>query len=59
MVSANEFIERLQSSEACLGLKQRACNNEKEDDMYEQLKGEIHEEILESKSLHPTFWDLS
>jgi len=59
MIAANEFIERLQASEACLGLKQRACNNEKEAEMYEQLKGEIHEEILESKSLHPTFWEKS
>ena len=56
MVPATEFIERLQASEACLSLKQRACNNEKEAEHYELLKREIQHEVVRAKSLHPTFW---
>ena len=56
MIPLYEFIERLESGRKDRRLNFKTCNNEFEAKQYENLKGMLHEEIIENKKYHPSFW---
>ena len=59
MVTALEFLERLQASATTTKMKERGCNNELEQDHYDLLYEEVKEQMRNQKKLQHTFWEES